>query len=273
LHDGTAISTDTLVAGVHFDERLSAADVGYKAVAVSVSDVAAMGATPSWVLLNLTLPAPLDTAWVEQFAKGVGQACAAWDIALIGGDTTRGPVTVVSTTVGGPCAASPLTRAGAQPGDDVWVSGTLGAAAVGYLSAAPSPEALSALRRPSPPVALGPALALRGLATAAMDLSDGLVTDAVRLARASAVALDLQRAALPLGPSLTPDDATAALTGGEDYQLLFTARPGARAALEALAQELGLSLTRIGSARAGAGLRVDGEPAPPAAFSHFGGDV
>ena len=110
LHDGTAVSTDTLVEGVHWDERLGPDDVGYKAVTVSVSDVASMGARPSWVLLNLSLPPDMDRAWVRAFARGVGQACTRWGVDLVGGDTTAGPVTVVTTTVGGPCLAEPLTR-------------------------------------------------------------------------------------------------------------------------------------------------------------------
>ncbi|MCB9668220.1 MAG: thiamine-phosphate kinase [Alphaproteobacteria bacterium] len=262
LPDGTVWSMDVLVEGVHFDARLAPEDVGYKAVAVSVSDVAAMGALPCWVLLGVSVPA--DDAFVEGLTAGVAEACRHFGVALAGGDTTRSPgARVITGVVGGRCAARPLLRSGGRPGDDVWVSGALGAAGAGWSRSTPPDWALAALRRPEPPVELAVTLAREGLATAAMDLSDGLATDLARLCRASGCGAEIDSAALPRPHDVSVREATR---GGEDYQLLFTASPAHRTRIAALGD-----VTRIGQLTAGPAVWLDGGDWPTVLFAHFGG--
>lgn len=273
LDDGTAWTTDTLVEGVHFDDRLSAEDVGYKALAVSVSDLASMGACPAYALLSLALPAhdaATDNAWLEGFSAGLGQALARWDVHLVGGDTVRtpGPRTV-TIALGGPLVAQPLTRAGARPGDRLWVTGIPGLAGAGWRREDPLPDALAALRRPDPPLAFALDLARQGLASAAMDLSDGLGADVPRLASASGVALVLDPAALPDHAALADDPQGHRFAGGDDYQLLFTAPERATPALLALAPRHGVMLHAIGEATDGQGAWLSDHTPWPGAFSHF----
>lgn len=272
LAGGLVLTNDLLVEGVHFDERLTPADVGWKAVAVNVSDLGAMGARPSWAVLGLSLPRPLDMAWVTAFADGLGAALARWGLSLVGGDTTRssGPV-VVSLTVGGR-AERAVTRSGGRAGDELWVTGTLGAAAAGFHRGAGD---AAWLRRPEPPVAFGVAVAEAGLAHAMMDLSDGLATDLPRLAEASGVGALLDPEALPLDPSTSgaPDPVEEALSWGEDYQLLLAAPPSAGAPLRALAAETGVRLSRVGRLTAEAGCRLSRGSWPRPGFSHFEGSA
>lgn len=248
LEDGTALTVDAMVEGVHWDGRLSAEDVGWKLGMVNASDLAACGARPATALLTLCLPAPLDRSWVQGFARGLSAALGACGAVLIGGDTTRSPgPRVASLTMLGRLAGPALTRGGARPGDDLWVSGTLGDAAAAFAR----PEAPDApLRRPTPPLELG--CALGGLATAAMDLSDGLCTDLGRLCRASGVGAEVDPDALPRSEALAALDATDAerlrwqVGFGEDYELLFTAPPSCALAVQGVGARLGLRLSRIG---------------------------
>ena len=267
----TAVTADALIEGVHFDDRCAAADVGFKTLAVSVSDLAAMGARPRWAVLSLAVPADDGAAgarWVEGFAEGLATACHRWEVALVGGDTVRSPgPRAISLTLAGELVGRALHRSGARPGDEVWVTGTLGLAGQGWRHAAPSPEAREAWRRPDPPLAFALALAAAGLATAALDLSDGLAVDAGRLAAASGVALQIVRDALPCAPG---DDAVIDATrGGEDYQLLFTASPADRAAIEALGEASRVRLTRIGAVTEGQGAHLSPGPWPAPVFAHF----
>lgn len=270
LADGTALTVDTMVEGVHFDERISPEDLGYKAVTVSVSDLAATGATPTWLLLALSAPRTVDATWFEAIARGVGDACRTWGIALIGGDTTRssGPV-VLSTTAAGRCAGAPLLRSGARASDDLWVTGTPGLAALGYLAAAPSERALRALHHPAPPVAFALALAAAGLATAAMDLSDGLRSDLPRLCAASRLGAQVDSSALPALQGPAELLATAQLAGGDDFELLFTAPAAARDAILALALTHAVRATRIGAMHATPGAQLSSGPWPAPGFAHF----
>lgn len=271
LADGTAVTVDALVEGVHWDERLSPEDVGYKAVAASVSDLGAMGARPRFMVLAASLSAgSAEPAWLDALSRGLGQAAARYDVALIGGDVTRTPgPTVLSITMGGPCVASPLLRSTARPGDAIWVTGTLGLAGAGWLLADPPAAALSALRRPDPPLSFALALAEAGAATAMMDLSDGLASDLPRLCRASGVGARISPDALPLHPALAgvADPVALAVGAGEDYQLLFCARSDAT--LAELAARYGVALTRIGTIEAGDEVALVGRPWPPPAFTHF----
>lgn len=268
-----ALTVDTLVEGVHFDARLSPEDVGYKALAVSVSDLAAMGAHPAWALLALSLPRPVDHAWVRSFARGLGAACTRWGVALVGGDTTRSPgPRYVSLTLGGPCP-HPVRRSGGGPGDALYVTGVPGLAAAGYALVDPPAEALAALRRPDPPLAFAQDVARAGLVTAMMDLSDGLATDLPRLARASGVGARVDASALPDHDvfASVPDPLALRLAGGDDYQLLLTARLDHDEALRTRASHHGVRLTRIGELTTDRAVALTAGAWPAALFAHFEG--
>ncbi len=258
------LTHDVLACGVHYLPDDPPADVAWKLLAVNLSDLAAMGAVPAGVLLGLALSTAEDDAWRADFTTGLGRALARWNVALWGGDTTSGISAAVLglTAIGHVPPGAALARSGAHVGDDVWVSGSIGDAGLGLAIArgeAPADKfLLNRFRRPEPRLALG--LALRGIATAAMDVSDGVLIDADRLARASGVALEITLSQLPLSPAAaarTPaDDAgrLARATAGDDYELLFTAPPGAEVA--GLAG--GLPLTRIGRVIPGLGVRALG---------------
>ena len=247
------ISTDLLVEGTHFLADTDAEALGWKSLAVNVSDLAAMGALPRWATLAAVLPAPTPD-WLEAFARGFFACAKAYGIDLIGGDTTRGPRAFCITILGQVPAGQALRRSGAQVGDTIWVSGRTGRAALGLahlqgrtrLAEPALSECLAALHRPQPRVALG--LALRGLATAAIDVSDGLLADLGHILEQSAVAARLQIAELPAA-GLERD---CLLAGGDDYELLFTAPAGTDQAIAALATTQQLPLTRIGEIVAGA---------------------
>jgi thiamine-monophosphate kinase len=246
------VSTDMLVAGTHFLPDCNPEDLGWKTLAVNVSDMAAMGAQPRWALLAAALPAATES-WLEQFAQGFFACAEAFSIDVIGGDTTRGPRNLCVTIFGEVPSGQALLRSGAAAGDDVWVSGWPGRAALGLaqlqgrtvLDEARRADCLAALQRPQPRVGLG--LALRGLATAAIDVSDGLLADLGHILTASRLAATLHFDALP-DAGLARD---CLLAGGDDYELVFCAPPSRRAAVELLARNLSLPLTRIGIAEAG----------------------
>ncbi|MCE2990257.1 MAG: thiamine-phosphate kinase [Burkholderiales bacterium] len=261
-----AISTDTLVTGVHFFADAEPESLGHKALAVNLSDLAAMGATACACTLALTLPS-VDEAWLAAFSRGFFALADQHGCALIGGDTTRGPLSITITVFGELDAAHALRRDRAQANDDVWLSGSVGGAALGLahlqgkLTLAPNvlPRALARLHRPTPQLALG--ARLLGVARAAIDVSDGLVADLGHIGRrsvhGSALTAVIDWPRVPLHPSLlsvAPDmRQQCALTGGDDYELCFTAAAEQRAAIESIAAELGVSLTRIGSMQAAVG--------------------
>ncbi len=227
-----ATSVDTLVEGVHFPEGAFPEDIAYRAVATAASDLAAMGARPLGMTLALTLP-EADDLWLHSFSQGLAAVVADCALPLVGGDTTRGPLTISVQVMGAVPAGEALLRTGARPGDRLCVSGTLGdaAAALLLLEGQWDGEAQYAdyleqrFYRPRPRLALGQAL--RGLATAAIDLSDGLLADAGHIAAASGVKLRIDPALLPLSPALkayhdSEQSLRWALTGGDDYELCFT---------------------------------------------------
>jgi thiamine-monophosphate kinase len=256
-----AVSTDLLVAGTHFFADAEPEALGWKTLAVNVSDIAAMGGTPRWATLSLALPAATasDEAWLAAFARGFFACADAFDVELIGGDTTRGPLTLGVTIFGELPAGLALRRSGARAGDDVWISGTPGRAALGLaqlqsrVALRDATDCLAALQRPQPRVTLG--LALRNLASACIDVSDGLLADLGHILGHSNLAATLRVEALPL--SLLPSDAPpdlaqdCLLAGGDDYELAFTAPPSQREALLALAASLHLPLHRIGATETG----------------------
>jgi thiamine-monophosphate kinase len=268
-----AVTTDTLAAGTHFFHDTPPLDLGWKTLAVNLSDLAAMGAAPRWATLALTLPAA-DEGWIAAFAEGFFDCAGRYGVELIGGDTTRGPLAMTVTLFGEIPVGQAMTRAGGQPGDDLWISGWPGLAALGLMflqnriqltNASP---ALAALHRPMPRVAAGEAL--RGIAHAMLDVSDGLAGDLAHLCERSKLGALLNKDALPLAPLLAAgaDEALARqalLAGGDDYELLFSASPTARSTLDALARKLGLPFTRIGclTREAGSILLADGPETPP----------
>ncbi len=268
-----AVSTDTLVAGVHFPHSSRAYDIGWKSLAVNLSDLAAMGATPAWATLALTLPHS-DARWVGEFADGFAALAGEFKLALVGGDTTQGPLSITVTVHGFVPDGAALLRSGAQAGDAIFVTGVVGDAAAGLrcldkndaeagrLVSAPSGtrEALiERLNRPAPRVAQG--LVLRGRASACIDVSDGLVADLGHVCAASGVGAELDVECLPASPALAAlFDVNVRrafqLAGGDDYELCFTA---AEAQAESLLGDLarsGCGATRIGRVVAGAGVRV-----------------
>ena len=290
-----AVSTDMLVQGRHFFADVDPAALGHKALAVNLRDLAACAAAPLAAALALALPPERarDDAWLAALAGGLFALADAHACSLVGGDTTAGPLNLCVTVFGQVPAGQALRRDGARVGDDVWVSGTLGDArlALGALRGEWTlpPGRLAAARqrleRPSPRLALG--MALRGIATSAADLSDGLAGDLGHILKASAVGATLiaedtiktvASGARPSGAGAPFDSETllrAALTGGDDYELAFTAPPEARAAVRAAARASATPVTRIGRIEAEPGLRLvgaDGRVSPLAAraFDHFG---
>ncbi|MBB4013198.1 thiamine-phosphate kinase [Niveibacterium umoris] len=278
------VSSDMLVAGTHFLPDTDPLRLGWKTAAVNISDIAAMGGTPRWITLALSLPAA-DEAWIAALAQGFSECCTAFDVDWIGGDTTRGPLNLCATVFGEAPSGQAIRRGGARPGDEVWVSGWPGLAALGLrhlLDGIPLAEdwraiCVDALERPQPRVALGQSL--RGIASAMLDVSDGLAGDLGHILNASACGAVLDEAALPLGPALAAcNDAARArhclLAGGDDYELVFTAPPSQRTALQAIAAAHGVPLTRIGACTAQTGLYLrapDGRVEALAAqgFDHF----
>jgi thiamine-monophosphate kinase len=279
-----AVSVDAIVAGRHFPEGTDARAIGHRALAVNLSDMAAMGAMPAWATLSLTMPSA-DSDWLEKFAAGFLDLADAHSVALVGGDTTRGPLTVSVQILGFVPHGGALRRGGGEPGDILAVSGTLGDAAAGLalLQAPPaaklSPEAEALIQRfnfPAPRVQLG--LAARGIATAAMDLSDGLVGDLPKLADASGLAAHVCIEALPLSRAMRNSAGLSqardwALAGGDDYELLFAVPASRFAELKGAADQLNLTLTPIGELHTGAGVTwsLNGQDFAPrvSGYDHF----
>jgi thiamine-monophosphate kinase len=259
-------ATDMLVEGVHFFPDVDPEALGHKALAVNISDLAAMGAIPRWAMLALALPAA-EPEWLERFARGFFALAERHDIDLIGGDTTRGPRNLCVQIMGEVEAGRALRRDGAKAGDDVWVSGHLGdaAAAVAHrkgeinLRGTALVHCLARLDRPEPRVELGRALA--GLANAAIDVSDGLVADLGHVCERSAVGALLEFDLIPCSPELMPlrnfdPVMRALLAGGDDYELCFTVPRNLRPAIDAVSGKLGIALTRVGTMLAGSGVEV-----------------
>jgi thiamine-monophosphate kinase len=278
-----AVAMDTLNNDVHFPADTAAADIGWKSLAVNVSDLAAMAATPAWCTLSLSLPQS-DTAWLDGFLDGFLELAARHDVALVGGDTTRGPLSVCVTVHGLIEPRGALLRTSACAGDDVWVTGTLGDAAGAlrqWQSQRPIDPALRArLDRPTPRVAAG--LALAGIAHACIDVSDGLLADLGHVCRASRVGAQIDVDALPASDALIASFDPAIrrelqIAGGDDYELCFTAPKTARLVVEDAMHACDVPATRIGRINADASkisLRdaAGAEWSPPrAGYVHFEG--
>ncbi len=270
-----AVSTDLLLEGRHFRAGADPRKLGHKALAVNLSDMAAMGAAPRWATLAVSLPAA-DEAWLAGFASGFFALAERFGVELIGGDTARGPLSICVTILGEVPPGLALLRTGAAPGDDIWVSGELGGAALGLAR----PEIAAAARRldePEPRVELGERL--RGLANSAIDVSDGFAQDLGHILQRSGVGAVVEYALLPKASDLEKIadgkmQARCVLAGGDDYELVFTSRQEHRAGIEALSKQLGLPLSRVGSVQKGepklqvldrSGKPIEGERG----FDHF----
>lgn len=291
-----AVATDTLNEGVHFLRDAAPADIGFKALAVNLSDLAAMAAEPAWCTLSLSLPDP-DPAWLDGFLDGFLMLAGQHRVALVGGDTTRGPLSLSVTVLGFVPEAQSPRRAGARVGDDIWVTGTLGDAALALADSSTEPAVnlpvgaadshtdadvdylRQRLHRPTPRVAAG--LALRGLAKAMIDVSDGLLADLGHILEESGVGAELAIEALPASPALAARVQGETrwrlqLAGGDDYELCFSAAADRRAEIESALRACDLPVARIGRIVVGSGLRAlapDGREWRPghAGYNHFPG--
>ncbi len=274
------ITTDTMVAGTHFFPDVDARALGHKLVAVNVSDLAAMGAEPTWLSLAMTLPS-VDEAWLAAFAAGLHETADYYNCQLIGGDTTRGPLSFTMVAKGQVPRGKAITRAGAKVGDYIYVTGTLGDAALGLKLVQGQVEVskkhhgylLQRFHYPSPRVAIGQAL--RNTASSAMDISDGLAGDLPHILNRSGVGayIDIQR--IPLSQALkdscpAADAMQLALSGGEDYELLFTVPEDRRASLDVLLSPYGVPVTCIGRITGVAGKLELKSGEQPFAYHHQG---
>jgi len=269
------LTHDMIVEGVHYLPDDPPADVAWKLVAVNLSDLAAKGAQPLGALLGFTLG---DGDWDGKFAEGLGTALAAFGLPLLGGDTVSAPIRVLGLTAIGRAAGPVPSRSGARAGDHLWVSGTIGDAGAGLKALrgeiARSAALIERYRTPRPRLDAGRRLA--PIVTAMMDVSDGLLIDAARMAAASACGIDIALDSVPLSDAFLGACGEAricAATAGDDYELLFTAPPEAAPAVLALAEEIGLQFSRIGACVAGAGLTLSeaGTPVqlpPSLGFEH-----
>ncbi|MDD5058530.1 MAG: thiamine-phosphate kinase [Sideroxydans sp.] len=263
-----AVSTDMLVSGTHFFPDADPFLLGYKTLAVNLSDMAAMGAAPRWATLSLALPEANET-WLKKFSAGFFALADEHKIELVGGDTTRGPLNLCVTIMGEVPSGKALRRSGAQIGDDIWVSGELGEAALGLAHLQKEIElpedarvsCLTALHQPQPRVALG--LKLRDIANSAVDISDGLLADLGHILDCSNVAAEVRYDKMPLSPLFASGHLVAqemmrrcVLSGGDDYELCFTAPVARRDEIEALEHLFHLPLTRIGKIVSGQGCKV-----------------
>ncbi len=277
-----AVSSDMLLEGRHFAPQDSPAGIGHKSLAVNLSDLAAMGAHPRWATLAIALPAA-DDAWLKAFTRGFFRIADQHGIELVGGDTTRGALTISITVIGEVPTGQALRRDGAKPGDDVWLSGVVGSAAAAlayrqgrlFMEQIDAAKVLPALYLPTPRVALG--VALRGVASSAIDISDGLMADLGHILERSQVGAVLEFAALPTLPALQrylhePVARDCILAGGDDYELCFTAAAIERDAVSNAAANVGIAVTRVGRITAGSGLQVIGGDGRPLAVTHTGYD-
>jgi len=283
------VSSDMLLEGRHFSPQDSPAGIGHKSLAVNLSDLAAMGAAPRWVTLSIALPAE-DDAWLTAFARGFFRMADQHHIELVGGDTTRGALTISITVMGEVPPGQALRRDGARAGDDIWVSGVIGSAAMAlayrqgrlFMEQIDAAKVLPALYLPTPRVELG--IALRGIASSAIDISDGLLGDLGHILErshdaSSPIGARLEFTKLPTLPVVQTylHEAVArdcVLAGGDDYELCFTAPADKREAVLAAAAGAGVAVTRIGSITATPGLTVidaDGQALPydKTGYDHF----
>lgn len=268
------VTADLLIEGIHFDLRWTTlSDLGYKALAVNLSDIAAMGGVPAYVVLSLGIPASFDSKDIDRLYRGIDSLAKKHQVAIVGGDTNIAASLIVSVCVIGHPPKKPICRSGAQVGDDIYVTGTLGDAALGLsllrrrrpIAGRAAAQLLKRHHRPTPRLAVGAMLGTRHLPSAMIDISDGLIQDLGHICAASGVGATVHQERLPLSPAYRklagPLSTQCALSGGEDYELLFCAAPKRRTAIDRLSRQTGVAISRIGTCMPAAnGLRViDGQ--------------
>ena len=255
------VTADLLIEGIHFDLKwTSLFDLGYKTLAVNLSDIAAMGGIPAYLILSLGIPSAFESRDIEEFYRGIRFLAAKHDVALVGGDTNAAKLLIISACVLGHAPHRPIRRSGAQAGDDIYVTGTLGdsALALKFLKSrslrgkrSSAAYLLSRHHRPTPRVTTGALLARQRLATAMIDVSDGLIQDLGHICKASGIGAEIWQDRLPLSRAYRTLAGKAgtrfALSGGEDYELLFCARKRDRGRIEKLQTQAGVAITRIGT--------------------------
>lgn len=283
-HHQLAISVDMSVAGTHFYADAAPYDIGWKCMAVNISDMAAMGAKPKWATLAIALP-EINENWLSEFSRGLFACADSFNVYLIGGDTTRGTLNISIQIMGEVPTGKALLRSGAKPDDDIWVSGQVGSAALGLaqlqgkieLPADALQACLNALQQPTPRVALG--LALQNIAHSCIDVSDGLLADLGHILKASNLGAAIQLESIPCYAFLesqleNPLIRQCILAGGDDYELVFTAPTAQRTAIESIGKQLGLALNIIGKTTSQMNLSVyyqqQALDISTTGFDHFG---
>ncbi len=268
-------STDTLVEGIHFFKDASPGDIAYKSLAVNLSDIAAMGAVAKCFTLSLTLP-KLDQQWLKQFSSSLKESSRLFNVNLIGGDTTKGPLNITITMMGSIEMDSSIKRSGARDKDDVYVTGDLGAAALCLKKinegVKPNQNELTRLNRPVPRLELGSAL--KNVASSCIDISDGLEQDLSHILKSSEVGATIDTLKLPLDSSVTKyikntKDWSLPLCGGDDYELCFTAKKSKRDQIRVLSENLKIKVTKIGVINGSKELKINGYDGLRSSYQHF----
>ena len=268
-------TTDTLVEGVHFSATTSAKDIAHKSLVVNLSDIAAMGAKAKYFTLALSIP-KIDKSWLQDFSDSLKHLSEQYEVSLIGGDTTRGPLNITITMIGMVERSKALTRSGARTGDGIYVSGTIGDAGFCFWKLSndlvPSNQELKRLNCPTPRVDLG--LILKGLASACIDLSDGLEQDLSHILKASSVGAVIEVKKIPISEALLghindTNDWTIPLCGGDDYELCFTIPEDNEEALKKFSKSCNVKITKIGVINKSLGLQIEGFDGPRNSYKHF----
>ncbi len=268
-------TTDTLVEGVHFSETTSAKDIAHKSLIVNLSDIAAMGAKAKCFTLALSIP-KIDKSWLQDFSDSLRHLSEQYEVSLVGGDTSRGPLNINITMFGIVESSMALTRSGARPGDDVYVSGTIGDAGFCFWKLindfVPSNQELKRLNCPTPRVELG--LELKNLASACIDVSDGLEQDLSHILKASSVGAVIEVEKIPISEVLNvhikdTNDWSIPLCGGDDYELCFTIPKGSEEALKKISESCNVKITKIGVINDSLGLQIEGFDGPRNSYQHF----
>jgi len=268
-------TTDTLVEGVHFSASTPAKDIAHKSLAVNLSDIASMGAKAKYFTLAITLP-KINKSWLQEFSDSLRQLSGQYEVSLVGGDTTRGPLNITITLIGIVESSKALTRSGARPGDGVYVSGTIGDAGFCFWklsnSLIPSNQEFKRLNCPTPRVKLG--LALKNLASACIDVSDGLEQDLSHILKASSVGAVIEVEKIPISEALLShvndtNNWSIPLCGGDDYELCFTIPESNQEALKKVSKSCNVNITRIGVVSESLGLQIKGFDGPRKSYQHF----
>jgi len=268
-------TTDTLIEGVNFGEGASAKDIAHKSLAVNLSDIAAMGAIAKYFTLAISIP-KIDQSWLQEYSGSLRQLSDQYDVSLIGGDTTRGSLSITITMIGIVESSKALTRSGAQSGDEVYVSGTIGDAGFCFWKLSngliPSIQELKKLNCPIPRVKLG--LELKNIASACIDISDGLEQDLSHILEASSVGAVIEVEKIPISEALDiyikdTNDWSIPLCGGDDYELCFTIPKGNEEALLKISESCNVDITKIGVVSESLGLQIEGFDGPRKSYKHF----